>query len=304
MRAVFALVLVLGLGLAGFAVYMAQGFIEKNNRTVAALKAERALMPATVHVVVVNKPKAYGERLLKDDLKTVIWQADSVPEGAFVAERATGPSLQEAMKQTEANIAAALGTVAPEGKPERYVLRTIDAFEPVLASKVTEPGEDAGITSRLTRGMRAFAIRVDVSSGVSGFLRPGDRVDVYWTGAGASAGILGQDVTKLIQTGIRLIAVDQMADSDSSAPVIARTITVEATPQQVARLAQAQTTGRLSLSLVGAEDDTVAQVVEVDQRSLLGIEEIAPEIIAQERVCTTKIRRGADVIEQEIPCTN
>ena len=55
----------------------------------------------------------------------------------------------------------------------RVVLRAIEKDEAIMALKVTEPGEDTGLTSRLERGMRAFAIKVDVSSGVSGFLAPG-----------------------------------------------------------------------------------------------------------------------------------
>ena len=53
--------------------------------------------------------------------------------------------------------------------------------------------------------------------------------------------------------------------------IIARTVTVSVSPQQVAALAQAQSTGNLSLSLVGAEDDTVAAAIQVDQHALLGI---------------------------------
>ena len=63
--------------------------------------------------------------------------------------------------------------------------------EPILKIKVTEPGQDAGVSSRLERGMRAFAISVNVTSGVSGLLRPGDRVDVYWTGSVAFDGLGG-----------------------------------------------------------------------------------------------------------------
>ena len=118
--------------------------------------------------------------------------------------------------------------------------------------------------------MRAFAVRVDVASGVSGFLRPGDRVDVYWSGR---AGSDAAEMTKLIETGVRLVAVDQSADEDHSNPVVARTVTVEVTPRQVATLAQAQNTGRLSLALVGAADNSTAASVEIDQRELLGIEE-------------------------------
>ena len=70
--------------------------------------------------------------------------------------------------------------------------------------------------------------------------------------------------------------------------------------------AQAQSTGRLTLSLVGAEDDGIAGAIEVDQRDLLGIIEEAPveQAEVQKEVCTIRTRRGADVVEIPIPCTN
>jgi pilus assembly protein CpaB len=153
--------------------------------------------------------------------------------------------------------------------------------------------------------MRAFAIKVDVASGVSGFLRPGDRVDVYWTGRAPSGD--GGEVTRLIESGVTLVAVDQTTDDTMSAGTIARTVTVEVSPQQVAALAQAQATGSLSLSLVGLTDESVAQVIEVDQRALLGIVDSAPVIeeapeVAQ--VCTIRERKGAEVIETPVECTN
>ncbi|MEL6203752.1 MAG: Flp pilus assembly protein CpaB [Pseudomonadota bacterium] len=280
MRALFALVLVFGVGLAGFAVYMANDFLSGMRAEVQRLQAEKAKLPEMVEVIVAENEKAYGERLTKEDVKTVVWQKDSLPEGIFMT----------------------MDELFPASNEERYVLRTIERFEPILAVKVTEPGEDAGITSRLPRGMRAFAIRVDVSSGVSGFLRPGDRVDVYWTGNGGASTTLGSEITKLIESNVTIIAVDQMADTERTAPTVARTITVQATPQQVASLAQAQSTGRLSLSLVGAEDESEAEVSAVDQNTLLGIVEAAPVVIEEERVCTTTIRRGAERVVQEIPC--
>lgn len=276
MRALFALVLLLGVGLAGFAVYMAQDYLAAMRAEVQRLQAEKAKLPAMAQVVVVTERRSYAERLTPDQVKPILWQADSLPEGAF-------RSVEE---------------LFPEGAEARYVLRAMEAHEPVLAVKVTEPGEDAGLTSRLGAGMRAFAIRVDVTSGVSGFLRPGDRVDVYWTGRLDGQG----EVTRLIQSGIQLIAVDQIADTERTAPVVARTVTVEATPTQVAALAQAQSTGRLSLSLVGAEDDPVAELVQMDQATLLGLDTAAPQIAEEERVCTTRVRRGGEQTLVEIPC--
>lgn len=180
----------------------------------------------------------------------------------------------------------------------------MEANEALILAKVTNPGEDAGITSRLTKGMRAFAIRTDVSSGVSGFLRPGDTVDIYWSGSATNN---SGRFTKLIEANVKLIAIDQSANSDLEDNIIARTVTVEISPQQVASLAQAQSTGQLSLSLVGSGDLTVAEVVEVDQNRLLGIVvEEAEEVVEAEaeKTCSIKTRRGAEVLEIPIPCTN
>lgn len=285
MRAVFGLVLILGLGLAGFAVYMVQGYFQQQEAALARERAAAAQQVPTVEVYAVNRVITFGEPLTLDDVTVIRYAEPFLPDGVFL---------------TEADL-------FPEGPGVvRYVTRQMEPNEPVLAVKVTEPGQDAGITTRLSEGMRAFAISVDVASGVSGFLRPGDRVDVYWTGQ-ADFGDRMESVTQLIDQGLRIVAVDQTADDNMSGASIARTVTVEVTPQQVAILAQAQSTGALSLSLVGQMDQTVASAVEVNQRSLLGIVEAAPVIeavVEQEQVCTIRTRRGSDVMEIPIPCTN
>lgn len=281
MRLVFGLVLVLGLGLAGFAVYMAQGYISTYENALAKERAKGTGNLKLVNVYVAKRQMRYGEQITPEDVQLVAWPAKHLPEGVYGK-----PEI-----------------LFPEDQPQvRTVLRAMEENEPILEVKLTEPGADAGITSRLTKGMRAFAINVDVSSGVSGFLRPGDRVDIYWTGTSATS---GQKITKLIEATVRLIAIDQTTDEDTNKPVIARTVTVEVSPKQVAALAQAQSTGRLSLSLVGSEDETVSSAVEIDQRELLGIEEEAQVVeAAPERVCTIRTRRGSEVVEIPIPCTN
>ncbi|MFK7837813.1 MAG: Flp pilus assembly protein CpaB [Sulfitobacter sp.] len=286
MRMVFGLVLLVGIALAGGAVYLAKDRIAQYQAANAQAQAALAKVVSTKSVFVAEGPLRYGQRLSPEDVREVAWPENAIPEGAF-------------LEMTD---------LFPENTDElRVVLRAIEKDEAILALKVTEPGEDTGLTSRLERGMRAFTIKVDVSSGVSGFLRPGDRVDVYWTGrvnVDRNAPGTGE-VTKLIEAGVQLIAVDQKSGGSLNEAVIARTVTVAINPQQVAALAQAQSTGKLSLSLVGAEDDTVASAIEVDQRSLLGIaaEEVQAEV-AKEKVCTIRTRRGAEVVELPIPCTN
>jgi pilus assembly protein CpaB len=280
---VFGLVLILGLGLAGFAVYMARDYITAHQAALEAERAKQGPAVATQTVFVMTREARYGETLTKEDVRPVAWPVDAIPEGSF----------------TDAAV------LFPEDNREpRAILRTMEKDEAVMASKVTDPGVDAGVSSRLSKGMRAFAIRVDVSSGVSGFLRPGDRVDVFWSGDLPNSQGRREEVTKLIETGVRLVAIDQSADEDRTSPTVARTVTVEATSRQVAALAQAQSTGRLSLALVGAEDETISESVEIGQQELLGIEEELIVEVEKERVCTIRTRRGAEVVEIAIPCTN
>ncbi len=293
MRSVFGLVLLIGLALGGFAIYMMKNYIDETKaQSEMELAALQTRVP-TVSIVAVNETQLYGAVITPDDVRLIEYAQPFLPEGTF----------------------ASIEELFPAGNNEpRVVLRQMEALEPVLAVKVTEPGGDAGITSLLQPGMRAFAIRVDVASGVSGLLRPGDRVDVYWTGR-ASTGDLGSlggtsERTQLIQSSLKIVAIDQTTDSSANQATVARTVTVEAAPEQVAALAQAQSTGKLMLALVGAFDDSVASPVVMDQNRLLGIQaapQAAPEaapVVEEEPVCTTRVRRGAEVITMEIPCTN
>jgi len=281
MRSVFGLVLLVGIALAGGAVYMAKDYISAYQNELAHKNAQlRAVVP-TVDVYVANRALKYGEDLMPEDVRIISWPENAIPEGAFMEEAVLFPE---------------------DNKEPRVVLRTMEKDEALLAVKVTAPGEDAGLTSRLARGMRAFAIKVDVSSGVSGFLRPGDRVDVYWTGRVDEQ--LGQgrgEFTKLIEAGVSLIAIDQSTGGDVENGAIAQTVTVAVKPGQVGMLTQAQSTGRLSLSLVGAEDDTIAENIEIDQRALLGIQTAAPvQQAAEKEVCYATERRGGERVKTDI----
>lgn len=290
MRMVFGLVLIVGLALAGFAVYMAQGYIAQTQSERDALLAAQQAAPQLVDVVIVKKALKYGERFTMQDLDIAKWQADKLPEGTFnaiTAKQGGDPSIHPVFFEGETR--------------PRAVLRSVEMNEPILAKKITDPGVDAGITANLSPGMRALAISVDVSTGVSGFLRPNDRVDVYWSGNAN-----GREVSKLIQPGVRLIAIDQSADADRTEETqIARTVTVEASPEQVAGLALAQQSGRLTLSLVGAGDAATVGNIEVDRNALLGIQDApAPVEAPKEKVCTIRTNKGGQVVETQIPCTN
>jgi pilus assembly protein CpaB len=291
MRMVFGLVLVFGFALAGAAVYLTQNYFKQTQAALNHEREMRAKIGPMVEVYVVNKPKKYGDTLTKDDVQLIYWPQNALPETIFKDPRA--------LEDGEA-------VLFPEDNQEpRFVLRQMEKFEPILAEKVTEPGETAGLTGQLGKGQGAFAIKVDVASGVSGFVQPGDFVDVYWTG---EAGDNNASMTRLIETSLKVIAVDQKADDGSGGATVARTVTVAAVREQVARLAQAAATGKLALSLVSGADYGNA-MVEVDSNSLLGITEAPAEVVAvvePEKVCYIKTRKGGELVDTDIPtaCTN
>ncbi len=283
MRAVFGLVLVLGMALAAFAVYMVQDFMSEQDRNLARARAANAAIVPTTKVLAPLRTLQYGETITEADVHLIDYAVEYLPVGAI----------------------ASIEDLMPSGptKP-RMTVRQLDINEPITAAKVTLPGESAGISSLLEPGQRAFTINVNVATGVSGFLRPGDYVDVYWTGTIRDEnGGRAQSVTQLIRTSIEIIAVDQVSDTNLSGALVARTVTVQVSPQDVAALAQAQTTGRLSLALVGAGDESVLEEILFDQKKLLGLVE-AESVSVTEEICTIRTRRGAEVLEIPIPCPN
>lgn len=288
---VVALVLVLGVALAGAAVYMAQQQISQFQSERDMLMAEQANAPQLVDVVVLRRALAYGERFTAADLGVIKMQEGHLPEGIFHIIATP----QDAPEETQA------ASVFPGGETRpRAALRSYDAYEAILANKITAPGVDAGIMATLSPNMRAFTISVNATTGVSGFLRPGDRVDVYWSGE-----VNGEKVTKLIDTNLRLIAIDQSADADRSEETkVATTVTAEVTPEQVAALTLAQGTGELTLSLVGMQNTSDPGAIEIDRNKLLGIQVQEAVKVESERVCTVKMRKGTELVETPIPCKN
>ncbi|CAN1514829.1 CpaB Flp pilus assembly protein CpaB [Paracoccaceae bacterium] len=283
MRAVFALVLVIGMGLAGVAVYMIQEHIAKTENLLAKEREYNAKAGKLVEVYVFTTELQYGDALKKEDVKLIYWPEASLPESIFRDE----------------------AILFPENAPgPRYIMRPTEAYEPVLSSRLTEPGELAGLTAKLAPGMRAFGIKVGVASGVAGFVKPDDYIDIYWTGNIQGT---GGESTRLIESSIQIIAVDKsFNDGQVNESKDAKSVTVAATPEQVARLAQAQSSGTLTMSLVGDTAAVVTEKIEIDTNELLGIEEVAPVVVEEApvaKICKQRERKGTEVVETIIPCT-
>lgn len=309
MRAVFALVLLVGMALAGVAVYMAQGYMSQTEAALARATELQRKTGRLVQVYAVKTAMKFGDPLTAEHVQPVYVQEQLVPNGAFLVVQPEQAAAKPAAAPTPANPdepakpGPAAGPLFPTDtdKP-RFLARSVEPNEILLASRVTEPGEAASLTGKLDKGMRAFQVKIDVASGVSSFIMPEAFIDIYWTGV--ASGDVSGEVTRLIESAVRVIAVDSASGEGQMATGNARTVTVAVTAEQVARLAQAQATGRLAMSLVASAEDAENGLVEVDRNKLLGVEKQEAAVVEAAQVCTIKTRKGPDVIEVPIPCTN
>ncbi|SFR32597.1 pilus assembly protein CpaB [Yoonia tamlensis] len=278
MRGVFALVLLIGMGLAGFAVYMVNQQIEQTESQLRAAQAQRDGAVQTVDVYTVNKAFTYGEVLTADDVVLMKYARDSLPEGIVRNEETLFPPEQPAKS--------------------RVVILPIIPNEPLTQGRLAAPGATRGLTALVDPGMRAFPIQARVTGGF-GTLRPDDRIDLYWSGRLAS----GRSVTQLLKSSLQIIAVP---DEDLNTGI--NNVIVQVTPQEVAVLTQAQSSGNLTISLVGSGDTIVVDTaISADDLAVTGeiIEEVVvEEAPVEEKICYSFVLRGTERVQTDtvIPC--
>jgi pilus assembly protein CpaB len=160
------------------------------------------------------------------------------------------------------------GTLAPnylvKGKrqPEDLVgavLRAgLIAGEPVTDARLVKPGERGFMAAVLEPGMRALSLPVNPTTGISGFVFPGDRVDLLVTHTVETEGVGKRKsalATETVLHDLRVLAIDQKTDDHDNKPVMAKTVTLETTPKQAEIVRIAARLGTLSLTLRSLADD-------------------------------------------------
>ncbi|MER8411577.1 Flp pilus assembly protein CpaB [Mesorhizobium sp. M1342] len=177
-------------------------------------------------VVVAAMPLKFGDTLTADKLREVAWPAGSIPTGAF--------------KTTKEALA---------GEGTRQALQTISANEPVLASKITGPGQRATLSAVLGEGMKAVSIRVNDVLGVAGFVFPGDRVDVLLTRTVRGDDGADKSFVDVLLQSMKVLAIDQVADVSKESPTVVKSVTLEASTRDAQKLTLAAGAGQLSLAL-------------------------------------------------------
>lgn len=132
--------------------------------------------------------------------------------------------------------------------------RGVGTGEPLTRSRVFTPGEGSHMAGILRPGMRAISIKVDAVSGVSGFVSPGDKVDLflYHTKEISKGGGNRRDRRRYaepILIDVPVLGVDQTVDDMEGNATLSKTVTLEVTPKQAEVVAVAREMGIITLAL-------------------------------------------------------
>ena len=255
----------------GIAIAAGSVFLVKDRILITADKTAEAPSSGIVEIFIARSEIAFGQSIEGHLVVRQPWPLEALPPGAFTDINQLVPGSREELRRAK-------GRFFPG--------------EVIIASKVSDFGDKVTLVQKLGANTRAMAIKVDAVTAVGGFVTPGDFVDIVMTqGSG------GELRAVTILQNVRVIGVDQQSEELKDQPEIARTITVEVTPEEGQRLALAQKAGTLSLTLrtlEGVEDKPMEMV---RLRDLLQQES---PVVENAVLPTVTVRRGTSSEEVTI----
>ncbi|MGI9437615.1 MAG: Flp pilus assembly protein CpaB [Geminicoccaceae bacterium] len=224
------LVLLLALVVAGVTAVYARSWINNQQRPVTVISAPQPVDEDVTEVLVADIDIPSGRFIKPQQVRWQRWPSDDIPENYIVN-----------------------GQAEKDGLVGAVVRRGLFAGQPITAGSVVKPGDRGFLAAVLSPGMRAVSVPINATSGNSGLIFPGDRVDLILTqtlegGENDST----RRVSETALSNIRIIAMGvntSDAAKEGKAYAKARTATLEVTPRQAESVALVTELGKLSLSL-------------------------------------------------------
>jgi len=205
------------------AAFLARGFLGGGTEPTKALPAA----VSTVGVLVASSNIEPGKPVTPDMVRWQNWPKSSV-DSTFLTQD-SNPNPDQIVKGTVAR--------AP-----------ILSGEPLTNTKIIHSDSAGIMAAMVSPGMRAVSIPITTESGAGGFILPNDRVDVILTIQVSESPKLFAAHTLLHD--VRVLAVDQTYTQDKDQKtVLAKSATMELSPQQTEMLDAAAATGAVSLAL-------------------------------------------------------
>jgi pilus assembly protein CpaB len=226
-------VIVLGLALvaAGGAAFLVRGMMGGGT---PAVEAKPAPAIAMSEVLVAAENLQPGQALQPEQVRWEKWPSSNV-DASFITHNGVA-SAEVAVK----------GTV---------VRSPILAGQPVASTAIVHADAAGFMAAMLTPGMRAVSVVTSPESGAAGFILPNDHIDVILTRK-INNGSTPRVYSRMILSNVRVLAVDQTFKQEKDTKtVVAKTATLEVTPEQAEMLSTAAQSGQLSLALRALGDN-------------------------------------------------
>lgn len=182
-----------------------------------------------------------------------------------------GTALEPTMFRKESRPTAALGpsvVTSFEQIKGAYTASFVAAGQPLLSEYVTMKKPINQIQANIPEGYRGITVAVDTTTSVEGWARGGAKVDVV-----LSSSINGKPSLTVIVQNARVLSAGRQTSGDpggqdQGAP---STVTLLVTAEEAARISLASSSGQLSLSLRGDEDEAnYPQATTINIDSILG----------------------------------
>ena len=240
------LLLIIGaLFMIGGTAFVAKNWLDSQRApTQVATETPAAPEPVLTYVLVAKADIPLGTFVQETDLEWRAWPEEGVSENHLI--------------QGDFDETTLLGSVTRQN---------IVAGDALVLARMVSPGERGFLAAVLKPGFRAVSIEVDETSGIGGFVFPGDRVDLILSHTIQDSSLEDRSerrASETILTNVRILAVDQVTNNNSeSEPTLADTATLELTPKQAEMIAAVRGLGNLSLSLrsLAKDEDELERLV-------------------------------------------
>lgn len=244
--------LLVALVLAGIAFWITQSWLETEVSRVTA-SAEADDEASTTRVLVARQTLNPGTILTADHVEWQPW-----PDQGIVA-----PYFTE-------------GTDSLESVTGSVVRTSMFPGQPLTSEAIAKPGEGSVMSAVLRPGYRAVTIAVTASTGVAGFISPGDRVDLILSRVIDGPGGAKRVTSETVLRDVRVVGIDQRAANQNNEVIAPQTATIEVTPAQAEMVVAASELGKLTLALRSVANARTQETADVTPSWLLQGTQAAP----------------------------
>ena len=273
----------------------------------------KALIPVALALIISVAGSGLLYKWLKSQTaprETVKVESEAVPVAVAAADLPWGTKIKSEMIKTIPFLKESL----PAGYVEnaatlhgRVLIAPLKTNEPVTEHRLAPTSVTVGRVSAVIKpGKRAIAVKGDKVIGISGFILPGNRVDVLVTMTDPRT---KSEVTKLVLENVPVLATGtQLQENGKDEPAPVDVYTLEVAPEEGEKLALAAARGKLQFALRNITDgETVRTRGATISQTLASLSQTSSKPVSEKRrrwapkqSVTVEVIKGNEVSKKKL----